>query len=475
MPAPRPTRRLLAILAAAAVAALPLGLAPEPISSPSAEAATSLAGSKPNIVLVLTDDQTVESASKMPYLQQGLAAGKYVRFVNAEVNNSICCPSRAGLLTGQVDTRNGVVNNTTGRTQFKATPTMASTLKGAGYRTALFGKLINGYAPSWGGFPGWDTFEPLVQGVYKQFNYTLLQDGVEVPYGSAPEDYAVDVLARRASNFIASTPPSQPLFVYLAPTSTHVPWTPAPRHIGRFVGTPMPTNPSVNEADVSDKPKWVRARPLLDMNVQNNVRRKQWTAALAVDDMLRTIDSALVRAGRAENTVVVFISDNGLALGAHRWSRKRCEYLVCSEMLTYVKYPGMGGRTDKRLVTNLDFASTFAALAGTTMPIKQDGVNLVPVLEDPSGTVAGRKGILLHWPGGNDNQVAGTTDDPTPGFYGIRTPRYRYIELFTGEKELYDLSTDPFEVTNLAGRASHSTIQASLKTQLQRLKEASLG
>ncbi len=71
--------------------------------------------------------------------------------------------------------------------------------------------------------------------------------------------------------------------------------------------------------------------------------------------------------------------------------------------------------------------------------------------------------------------MAGTTDDPTPGFYGIRTPRYRYIELFTGEKELYDLSTDPFEVTNLAGRASHSTIQASLKTQLQRLKEASLG
>ena len=440
-----------------------------------ADAPASLRGTKPNIVLVLTDDQTVESASKMPYLQSGVRQGRYIEFPNAEVNNSICCPSRASILTGQVDTRTGVINNTTGREQIKRSATVAVALDRAGYRTALIGKLLNGYKPSWGGFPGWDVFEPLVKGVYRQYDYTLLQDGREVAYGSEPRDYGVDVLTERADQFIRDTERDEPLFLYLAPTSGHVPWTAAPRHVDRHAHTPIPPIPSLNEADVSDKPEWIRSLPPVNMNEQNRIRRKQWDAALGVDDLLRKVDRALADTGRSENTVVLFVSDNGLAMGEHRWFSKRCELRVCSEMLTYVRYPGVRGRVDPRLVTNLDFAPTFAALAGTEMSIQQDGVNLVPLLEDREAV---RSSILLHWPGGSPDSVSSDMDTVTPGFYGVRTQRWRYVELETGERELYDQTEDPYELDNLLGPDSrvpraHTETVAELRAELARLKKAS--
>ena len=441
-------------------------------TSPARTVAAEAPGQRPDIVLLLTDDQTIESATHMPYLQQEIKNGTYINFTHAEVNNSLCCPSRAAIMSGQVDTRNHVQNNSMGR-KLNTSGLVQVALHNAGYRTGLFGKLLNGYNPSWGREPGWDDFEPLVKGVYTQFNYTLWQNGTMKSYGNKASDYAVDVLTQRAVQFINSSPANQPLYLELTPTSTHTPWIPAPRDRNAFSGVPIPTYPNTNEANVSDKPKWIEQLPLADMQQQNHDRLQQWRSALGVDDMLRNVEAALAARGRLQNAVVVFMSDNGLAFGAHRWTVKFCEYTECAAVPMTVRYPGQHGRTDSQLVSNIDLASTFTQIAGTHMTAGQNGSSLVPLLTDPSGTKTVRSGILEHWPGGNAQFLSGKGGYAVPAFYGIRTLDWRYVELATGEKELYDETHDPYELNNLAGNPNYAGQQAQLAAQLHQLEAAS--
>jgi arylsulfatase A-like enzyme len=444
-------------------------LAPTPSATPPDRAAA--APVMPTIVLVLTDDQTIEAVDRMPYVS---SRTDWHRFTNAIVNNSLCCPSRATTLTGQYDTRTGVVHNlATGA--FRDAQTLPVWLQAAGYRTGLFGKYLNNYPAIFGHGdsyvpPGWNDWRAVFGPVnLTQYNYNLNENGVVRTYGTAPADYLVDVLRQRAVDFIRSSPASQPLFVYFTPTSTHEPWKPAPRYTNAFSGVTMPRYPNSNEADVSDKPAWVRALPRPDMTVQDNHRRRAWRAALAVDDAVREIDAALAATGRLANTVFIYASDNGLAFGSHRWTDKRCPYEECHHVPMLVRYPGTPGQTDARLVSNVDLASTIAAIAGATPGIQQDGRSLVPLLT--GATVTGwRTGVLQHWPGGDEKGQ--NVNRPVPASYGIRTVNYRYVELATGERELYDLRSDPYELRNVAGTAAYATTQANLRTQLAALKAA---
>ena len=444
-----------------------------PVTHSSATArTTSAARQRPNIVLLLTDDQTVESARHMPYLQQQLANGSYSNFTNTEVNNSLCCPSRSAIMSGKVDTNNHVLNNSMGR-KLNAAATVQVALHNAGYHTGLFGKLLNNYAPSWGREPGWDDFEPLITGVYTQYNYTMWQNGTMKSFGHQPSDYAVDVLASRAVQFINKAPANQPLYLELTPTATHAPFIPAPRHASAFAGTHSPTFPNTNEADVSDKPKWVRQLPMEKMSVENEKRLQQWRSALGVDDMLRNVEQALAARGRLSNTVIVLTSDNGLSLGAHRWPIKYCEYRECGGVPFAVRYPGQHGRTSKQLVSNIDLAPTFADIAGTHLPAGTDGKSLVPLFTDASGARSVRSGILEHWPGGTADTLNAKGRWAVPAFYSIRTTDWRYVELASGEKELYNEVRDPYELHNLAGNSADAGVQKQLQAQLYQLEAAS--
>jgi arylsulfatase A-like enzyme len=232
----------------------------------------------------------------------------------------------------------------------------------------------------------------------------------------------------------------------------------------------MPRFPNANVANAS-LPVWVRNRPVADLAAQDRDRRRQWVAALGVDDMVRSIDTALRDTGRLQNTVEVFMSDNGLSFGAHRWPYKRCEYRECLGVPLMIRFPGRAGSTETQLVTNADIPASFAQLAGASPHVTQDGVSLLDVLRRHGAPT--RDGILEHWIGGNDTQPRATTGNPTPGFYAIRTVGWRYVELVTGERELYDETTDPYEVHNLAGAPAYAGIQASLKAQLYRMEAAS--
>lgn len=441
----------------------------------------SLSGTQPDIVVLVTDDQTWEAIEYMPYLQSQIDEGQFVTFAENEVNNALCCPSRATILTGLVDTRTGVLHNGLADA-FDPDLTIGRSLHDAGYRTGMFGKLLNGYVAADGTWPGWDDFQPVLpKGLYNQYDYEMYENGTLHSYGSAPGDYQVDVLTGKATTFIATAPTDQPMFLYVAPTSTHTPWVQAPRHTEALADAEITLPPAFAEADVTDKPTWVGQldRPGANSGISN--RRRAYTAGLSVDDMLRQIDAQLAATGRLEDTVVIVASDNGLASGTHRWASKMCEFDSCAAAPLLVRYPGQPGRTDPRLTSNIDLAPTLADLGAATLQERPDGISLVAAIEQPRpGRAPTHTALLSHWPGGDQqgNYSGDTGLPPTPGFYGIRTPRWRYIELTNlaapghREYELYDQLRDPDELVNVAGDQRYARIRSALQGELYNLIRA---
>ncbi|MBI3975945.1 MAG: sulfatase, partial [Armatimonadetes bacterium] len=406
----------------------------------------------PSFVLILDDDQRADTIQYMPILQRDLVA-RGVTFTNAFVTTPLCCPSRASLLRGQYAHNTGVLTNgggdlpeerasrhPGGAEAFDDRSTLATWLHAAGYRTGLFGKYLNGYMRLTARVPpGWDEWHVFAGGY---FGYPLNENGVVRRIGNAPEDYGTDVIARRAVQFIERAG-TAPLFVYFAPFAPHAPATPHPQDAAGFRDLPPWRPPSYNEGDVSDKPEWVRRLPLLTAARQaegDEFRRQQLRSLQAVDRAIGQLLEALRRTGRLENTVVVFTADNGLSWGEHRWlDRKSCPYEECVRVPLVVRGPGIpAGRTDPRVVLNVDLAPTFADLAGVRPGLPVDGRSVAPLLR--GADAAWRGEILLEYWG-----------LPALTWTAIRTDRWKYVEYENGDRELYDLAADPFEMTNVIG------------------------
>ncbi|MGH9151536.1 MAG: sulfatase family protein [Acidimicrobiales bacterium] len=418
---------------------------------------------RPNIVVVLTDDQSLESVARMPHV---FARSDWVAFDNAFVNVALCCPSRASVLTGQYSHHTRVERNTDGM-RLDDGHTVATWLRDGGYRTALLGKYLNQYPWGRAGYlpPGWDEWHVFEDVGY--FDYSLNQNGRTVRRGSSARDYSTDVLARKAVKFISRQ--QGPFFLVVAPNAPHGPRTAPPRHRGIFADARLERPGSFNEADVSDKPAWVRALPPRDAGPTENLRRKQYRSLLAVDDLVRDVFSALDDRRLLDTTVVMFLSDNGYSFGEHRHVGKICPYEECLRIPLLVRYPGRDGTRISDLVQNVDVAATIAELAGVRPTIAQDGLSLLPLLRGRSPSW--RSAVLLRWAG-----YAGSPPDPDtgpdiPGFWGIRTARYKYIELDTGETELYDLHADPGELANRSREPSSRRLIADLGRQLASLRQ----
>jgi arylsulfatase A-like enzyme len=163
------------------------------------------------------------------------------------------------------------------------------------------------------------------------------------------------------------------------------------------------------------------------------------------------------------------MTDNGYANGIHRLSTKRCEYEECIGTPLLIRYPSSTPRTVTRIASNVDIAPTVAELAGATPTRTQDGYSLVPLVRNQtvSNWANDTQGFLIHYTG------FGTANDPSPvpGYWGVRAQRFKYVELSTGEKELYDLQSDPYELENLAGQAAYMWPQGAMAQKLQALKE----
>jgi arylsulfatase A-like enzyme len=437
--------------------------------------------SRPNIILILTDDLDAKSAAYMPRLKT-LLADRGTTFANFFVDVSLCCPSRASILRGQYAHNTRIFTNRPpdgGFERFRAlgheNSTIATWLQAAGYRTVLLGKYLNGYpsgdAPTY--IPlGWDEWYGVIRGHY--FDYQINENGRIVSYGSNAEEYETDVLARKATDFIRRTAAVAPFFIYLAPFAPHGPATPAPRHQNAFAEVSAPRPPSFNEQEVGDKPLWLRNQPLLTLNQIvriDELYRKRLQSLLAVDEMMATLIETLQSSGALENTYIFFTSDNGFHLGEHRLPQgKNTAYEEDIHVPLVVRGPNVpAGRALEHLAGNIDLAPTFAELAGAPLPDFVDGRSLRPLLgSNPPRTEAWRQALLIEL--GSPSQ-ARRRRTGRPACQAVRTKEYLYVEYVgTGERELYNLHDDPYELQSSYVTADRSLL-AALSSQLARLRE----
>lgn len=447
--------RVVSLLAAIVLVSFPiLAASPAPATNPGAR-------DQPNFIIVLTDDLDAKSVEFMPRLK-ALLTSRGTTFSNYFVTDSICCPSRASLLRGQYPHNHQVLSNFQPGGGFQKfytleeeQSTIAAWLKAAGYRTVLLGKYLNGYPGSEKTSyvpPGWDEWYGLMYHHAAYYNYQLNENGRVVSYGHGPADYETDVLAAKTVDFIARNDANgkRPFFIYLAPSAPHLPATPAPRHAKEFPHATAPRTPSFNEGDLSDKPAWLRGAPPLKRFAEiDSMYRSRLQSMLAVDEMIGKIVDALQANGTLEQTYIFFTSDNGFHLGEHRLDKgKGTPYEEDIRVPLIVRGPGVpAGRTLPHFVLNIDLAPTLADLAGAAPARFVDGRSLRPLLAGapPSAGAWRNDFVVEYW---------SPSMRKAPAYEALRTSGYLYVEYVSGERELYDLRADPYELKNLAGSAA---------------------
>jgi arylsulfatase A-like enzyme len=436
--------------------------------------AEAAAADRPNIVVVLTDDQWFDS---MPYLPKtrALLGASGVTFTNFHTSNPLCCPSRSTYLTGQYSHNHGVESNqgpNGGFANYDDSSTLATWLDGAGYHTTHIGKYLNGYGNAQNRLyipPGWDNWLAATRGTQLLYDYQMNQNGTLVEYGSAPQDFKTDVFAGLAVANVQARAGNGPFFMSVSVTAPHGEFgeddqsvRAAPRHEGMFANEPFPVKPSFNEADVSDKPAWVRNLPLLSAAGQAGIAQS-WRDKLeglqSVDDLVASIVNALRDKGVLHNTVIFFTSDNGFQFGEHRIpGGKSRVYEESTRVPLLVRGgPFTGGTVRTQVVGNIDLAPTIAALAGATPGLTQDGISLVPYAAKRN--YRANRALLLENNPLNAN-----------AFDAIRTKRWVYSSLTTGEEELYKLAKDPLELTSIHARPSQAARKARLAVALAQLE-----
>jgi arylsulfatase A-like enzyme len=474
-----------------------------------ATAAPGAAAERPNIVFIMSDDHAAHAVSaygsrvnRTPHIDRLARDG--MRFDHVFVTNSICTPSRATILTGQYSHVNGV-------TMFNrfdsGRRTVATLLQAAGYHTGMIGKWHLGSDPS--GFDRWEILPG--QGAYH--NPLLYTASGERTYTGR---YVTDVITDLAMDFIRDRPKDRPFFLMLHHKAPHRAWEPAEPYRSQFAERWIPEPPTLFDSyatrtdalrenrqrvaddltnrDLKIEPPpglggeeltaWLRIKP-----AAVTVARGTTTSTLTGDDLVRwkyqrymrdylaTIQSVddnvgrlldyLDRAGLAQNTMVIYTSDQGFFLGDHGLYDKRFMYEEALRMPFLVRWPAAvkaGVRSDA-LAINADFAPTFLDAAGVPVPADMQGRSLLPLLagRTPADWRQSVYYRYYHDPG----------DHNTRAHYGVRTATHKLIHFWKKDQwELFDLSADPAELHNLYGVPEHEAITASLKAELRRLRES---
>ncbi len=428
---------------------------------------------RPNVVILMTDDQRWDTvtARYMPQLTGILSRNPSITYPNAFVPNSLCCPSRASTLTGAYSHTTGVYGNGGKWGGFRSftpppighsvstindTTTIAVDLHKAGYRTALIGKYLNGYEPGSSQYvpPGWDRWFAVATGVYYNYWATVSYPGVPAGtprhryFGAAPADYISRVLSTRATGFI-DAPSTKPFFLYFAATAPHGPATPDPRDMNRFDLRGYVRPPSYGKAEAG-APNYIKGLPWDATRIQavDDFHLHQLDATFGADRAIGQLWNVL-----PDNTIVLFMSDNGYSWGEHRWKGKMLPYnedlripmMLVGKNLDHPLTPGTDPcppmyafttSCDTRMVLNVDVLPTLEGLSGVATAHPVEGLNML-------GRAARSDFVLEHW-----NNYA------PPTYCGVRSAGWMYVRYNKSEEPvnegLYDESRDPFEMNNLS-------------------------
>lgn len=415
---------------------------------------------RPNFVFILTDDLSWNLVQYMPRVAKMRADG--ATFSNYFVTDSLCCPSRASILTGRYPHNTGIFTNSgndggylsfVGRGHEDAT--FATALSGAGYRTAMLGKYLNGYQPNeHEPASGWTQWT-VAGGGYRGFNYNLNQNGSVVHHGNMPADYLTDVLSETAVDFIAQSA-STPFLIEIATFTPHGPFIPAPRDDDAFPGLTAPRGAAFDAAPGERAPAWLKAIPPLSdadkAKIDRNFRQRAQTL-LAIDKMIGDLQTAVAAIGQQDNTYFIFSSDNGFHMGEYRlMPGKMTAYDTDIRVPLIITGPRIAaGRSIDAIAENIDLCPTFIDLTGAAPLPDVDGRSLAPLLRGEKPTDWRGAALVEHHgpvqdPDDPDAPVGRGGNPPT--YAAIRTPKFLYVEYATGEKEYHDLESDPDQLRN---------------------------
>ena len=461
----------------------------EPVKSPPVDPGLAQkAANGPNFLLVLADDQA-QNTFKARYMpntfREVVDPGSYL--VNGIASPPLCCPDRAGLITGDYSHNNGVFINQPGyKDLLHPENVLPIWLQRAGYNTAFIGKYLNNYSRAAGNVPppGYE-YANFIDGHVGYYDYKL-EDGKTVrKYGSKPSDYETKVLTNSSVDFLhrAAQRPD-PFFLWTAYYSPHVqrkeeirqcPDSPQPPNLAAYRAAKdakLPKDPSYNERDVSDKESAIAKRhPMTEEEIRYTEQSYRCTvaAAGALDDAVGKLVKTLRDDGELDDTVIVFASDNGYFFGEHRVPKgKGRVYEPSINVPMAIRVPpkyrsGDQPRNVKDVVSNQDVAPTFLDLAGGLPSCysdeqcrRIDGRSMMPLLGG-AGTWPHDRGVLVD----------------AHKYAAIRTKRWVYSELEDAQREMFDLRNDPYELQNVAHDQSYSGERKRLARRLARLRECS--
>ncbi len=445
--------------------------------------------SRPNLLFVLCDDLRPDALGcygsphvKTPHIDQLAAEG--VLFRNAFCTTSLCSPSRASILTGLYAHAHGVTNNFT---EYPADMvSFPGLLHDAGYATAYFGKYHMGEEndePR----PGFDRFVTHKgQGKYFDTEWNLHGEKREVIpgyYTTVVTDMALDWLQKQEGA-------DRPWCLLLGHKAPHSFYTPEPKYEHAFdhVRVPYPAT----AFQLADKPAWIRERlstwhgiygPLFDWRKQfpndrpeavidfENMVHGYWGTILSVDDSVARLRSWLVQTKQLENTIIVFMGDNGLLEGEHGMVDKRTAHEASLRIPIIVRAPGLpaGKRVPEQVLT-VDLAPSLLELCGAGPMPPVHGRSWVKLLKE--GDASWRTSWFYHY-----NYE--TQFPYTPNVRSVRTDDWKYIHYPTGDgspdkhlAELYDLAHDPGETKNLIADPAQTERIATLEAELAKLMAA---
>ena len=465
---------------------------------------------QPNIVFIFSDDHAYQAISAYGDARKLLETpnidriGKTgMRFDRCLVPNSICGPARATILTGKYNHLNGFPNNSNSTFDGSQT-TFPKLLKGAGYQTALVGKWHLISDPT--GFDFWQVLPG--QGVYYNPPMIKMGERLQVP------GYTTDIVTDVSLDWLKNRDKSKPFLLMAQHKAPHREWAPALRHLGFDQDRVYPEPPTLFD-DYSGRGIAERdqdmtiEKTMTDRDTKLNAppgmtdeQRKVWDAyyeprnakyraanpqgkdlvrwryqrymhdylatVKAVDESVGRILDYLEKDGLAENTIVVYSSDQGFYLGEHGWFDKRWIFEESVRTPLLVRWPGVTkpGSVNKDLVSNLDFAETFLDAAGVAIPADMQGKSLRPILggQKPADWRTAFYYHYYEWPAPHRVRP----------HYGVVTDRYKLVRFYgTGEDywELFDREKDPLELKSVYNDPSYAKTKTDLEKELVRLRK----
>lgn len=410
--------------------------------------------SRPNILIIVTDDQRYDTMEYMPETRARIF-DQGVTFTNGFITTPLCCPSRSSILTGLYAHNHGVLNNDMDLNQ----PTIVETMQENGFYTGLVGKYLN----YWKGEPRpeFDYWVSYSKGETRYYNPRLNVNGKWVRHQNqyvtyALGDYAIEFIKKAGRK-------NQPFFLLYTPNAPHDPVTPAKEDRDLYPDLAPYRPPSFNEADISDKPEWLANQAVLteeEIEEIDTFRRNQILTLVSLDRTIAKVLDELENQGMMDNTFILFISDNGKFWGEHRITSKNGIYDEASRVPFAIRYPPSikDPYIDDHVVANIDIAPTCLELAGLPVPETMDGQSLLKLF---SGNVEWREGILLEgW--------------PDRGIYtAVHTKDYLFSETTDDLSEFYDLKKDPYQLVNLIDDPAYAGLIQQHKELLLKLQEES--